>query len=394
MSRQFEEAFRPLLRKSLKTFERERLLSFLIASPSEFDNWEETTAVVDLVTRYEALHASIPQTTETIEDRVKAWVKSTLGTAMLRYKKLQDLSLEGLGAGPGYVPPRRPSLRRITNEVLAWAKATSIQHVTTSRLRGVIAGFDRQVKADEDVVLKRCKDRGLWAAVADIVGVCMEMTEYLSRSEQPARELPQSFLSCLQLVINKRVELGPILIRASIPLFEGQTWPGVSPLERAEYGALNAHKLSATDVVRARRLVQAFGKLQESGFDLALDLYTSHLRRHDERERAVDIAIALENLYLSLSGGGGELRYRFSIHVATFSRRLPPTERVSRSTAEALYRARSDVVHGNKPLAKNIELLNSAGARLVRATLISIASKQNRAFLQNISSEVERLVGA
>jgi len=150
-------------------------------------------------------------------------------------------------------------------------------------------------------------------------------------------------------------------------------------------------KIRASDVARSSRISTAFANLQESGFDLALDLYTSHLHRSDPREAAVDIAIALENLYLQKQRGG-EYTYRFSIHVAAFARRLAVADRISRRSAEKLYGARSNVVHGSKPLKKQIELLNTTGASLVRSTLIAIASSKNRETLQNIGSLADDLV--
>jgi hypothetical protein len=148
--------------------------------------------------------------------------------------------------------------------------------------------------------------------------------------------------------------------------------------------------VTTEETKRARQIAVAFGDLAQAGFDLALDLYVGSLHRTNRRERAVDIAIALENLYLGKDTT--ELMYRFQLHVQAFARRLKPKERVDAVTAKRLYAARSSVVHGTKPLPDKMALLNSAGAKLVRATLLAIVSKRNRRFLQNIHEEVERLV--
>jgi hypothetical protein len=82
----------------------------------------------------------------------------------------------------------------------------------------------------------------------------------------------------------------------------------------------------------------------------------------------------------------------YPLDVAAFGRRLPRSARVGIKKAKDLYDARSSVVHGGRPPAHGIRLLNTDGARLVRNTLLSIVANRNRSFLQNIKGEVIRLV--
>jgi hypothetical protein len=321
---------------------------------------------------------------------VQFWINMTLFPAVHRYCVL------GAPLGPPRVRLHARRVRRVTDEVIQWAKANRVPVVTTTLIRGVRTDGRRRFRVTANTVI-RVSTLQEWEPVLRAEGpgfqpLCLERREELPRLQPPDLRVPRLFFQALQLVLNHPISLGDTVPRPQIPVF------GLSNLGGRAEGAGSPHwslgtppLVTSKHVKQARQIAAAFEDLSEAGFDLALDLYTASLHRVNLRERAVDIAIALENLYLGKETQ--ELTYRFQLHVVALGRRLKPADRVDIDTAKRLYGARSSVVHGAKPPPDAMKLLNSVGARLARATLLAIASKRNRGFLQNIQQEVERLVG-
>jgi len=280
--------------------------------------------------------------------------------------------------------------------VIRWAKLDPIPVVTTTLVHGLRTEGKRRFKVTPDTVM-RVSTLEEWEPLLRAQGIafqplCLETRSELPRLQSPTLEVPNLFIQALQLVLDHAVAMGETSVRPAVPTFSisnqefGVLRPVPSTLHRAP------RLVTAKDIRMARRIAAAFQNLHETGFDLALDLWASSLHRNNPRERAVDIAIALENLYLGKDRY--EVTYRFQLHVAAFGRRLPRSARVDMKKAKELYDARSSAVHGGRPSAQNIRLLNTDGARLVRSTLLSIVPHRNRSFLQNIKGEVTKLVEA
>jgi hypothetical protein len=321
---------------------------------------------------------------------VQFWVNMTLFPAVHRYCVLAT----PLGAPRVRGHARR--IRRVTDEVIQWAKVDHVPVVTTTLVHGLRTHGKRRFRVTPNTVM-RASTLQEWEPVLRAEGpgfqpLCLERREELPRLQNPDLGVPRLFFQALQLALNHPISLGDTVPRPAIPVFSLSNLGGQRSGAGPPHWSLGSPPLvTSKEIKRARQIAVAFEDLTEAGFDLALDLYVASLHRVNLRERAVDIAIALENLYLGKERE--ESRYRFQLHVLAFARRLKATDRVDIGTAKKLYDARSSVVHGTKPPSDAMKLLNSAGATLARATLLAIVSKRNRRFLQRIHHEVERLVG-
>jgi hypothetical protein len=394
---QFAAAFRDLLHRAIEHVSDRtggllvpRLVDeALLRSLLQMAEWPETKHTFALALGHPVLkRLSWDVAGKSIPD-VKFWVNMTLFAAVKRYCALAASDAPQTG---GHV--RR--IARVTREVTQWAEADRVPVVTTTLVRGLRTDGNRRFRVSSDTVM-RLSTLEEWEPLLRAEGpcfqpLCLERKEGLARFQSPTLAVPRLFFQSLQLVLNHPISLGDTVPRPAIPVFSLSNLDTRSPGAGPPHWSLGAPALVTTkETKRARQIAAAFEDLTEAGFDLALDLYVGSLHRTNRRERAVDIAIALENLYLGKEST--ELTYRFQTHVAAFARRLKPTERVDILTAKRLYDARSSVVHGAKPSPDKMALLNSVGASLVRATLLAIVSKRNRQLLQNIQLEVQRLIG-
>lgn len=358
---------------------------------SEMLEWPETNdsraaALADPVLRRLTFSvAGVPSPTN-------FWVNFTLMPAVRRYRELGP---------PNQLDSAR--LRLVTGEVIAWATLDIVPVVTITPLFGISLAQAARFKVDEETVI-RCltteeppvfpREYIAGGFMMHTETPCLVTTRELPRLQSPEFSIPEPFIKALQVILGVQVAVGPSSVRPknrpyspSNQEFIRQRVPDpLTLIERAVTGR---------ELARARRATTAFGDLKQSGFDLALDSYAIAVNSRDVRQRAVNIAIGLENLYLT--GIGQELTYRFKLHVVAYGSRLPKSDRVDMRTAGALYDARSAVVHGGttrsgSEIEDAIDLLNSKGLSLLRMTLLSLISRRNRSHLRNISQAVKRRV--
>ena len=393
---QFAAAFQALLNRAVEHVSGRvgRLLAAGLVDEAPFRSfrqmaeWSETKHSLALALRSSALKRLTWDAGGKSIRTPSFWVNWTLFPAVKRY-----CAFASPFSGAPRVRGHARRIARVTNEVIRWAKLDPVPLITTTLVYGLRTEGKRRFKVTPDTVM-RVATLEEWEPLLRAQGItfqplCLETRSELPRLQSPTLQVPKLFIQALELVLDHAVAMGETTVRPTVPTFSisnqehGVLRPVPSTLHRAP------RLVTAKDIRTARRVTAAFRNLHETGFDLALDLWASSLHRNNPRERAVDIAIALENLYLVESH---ELRYRFQLHVAVFGRRLPRSARVDMKKAKELYDARSSAVHGDRPSAQKIRLLNTDGARLVRSTLLSIVPHRNRSFLQNIKGEVTRLV--
>jgi hypothetical protein len=321
------------------------------------------------------------------------WVNGIFLPAIQRYEEL-------MVPGPaGRYPSARSRLSRVAAEVIAWAAVDPVTVKTTTLVHGIRSKDVSRFKVTDDTVLRLSTDEewGTVQAVEPLIPqpLCLETTEQLPRLESPSLTIPTSFIQSLHLLANAPITLGDTRARATVPTFGMTPYGGFGQVGAPIPRFPTVVMVSGAELRAARRMASAFADLADSGFDLALDLYVSYLHgRGRPRDQAVNISIALENLYLA--GIRNELTYRFQLHVLRFGRYLAKAEHLSMREARDVYNARSTVVHGawgpnhSDEVMKAIELLRTDGARLVQSTLLRIASPRHRQLLLEIGSAAEK----
>jgi hypothetical protein len=359
----------------------------------EMRTWQETKIAFQLA--HKPPLARLTQDADGQPVSRSIWLSTTLLLAVERYCRLTPPGRR-VEAGD-VVVSRKRRIARVASEVMNWAKLDVIPVVTRTLLFGVTTFQAGIFRVNPKTILSTCWNME-WINPGGLVvsspPACFVTRELLAATDRPTANVPESFVHSLELVLNYPLVVGDPEMRPDVPYFSATPF---ATDRRTRIGHLSFIFLSRSQLQEANVITKAFENLPESGFDLALDLYLSFLRQSISRERAANIAIALENLYLA-GAGGQELGYRFQLHVMRFARCLPTDERISPKTARSLYKARSTVVHGDwgpaseKKVLKAIELLNTTGARLVRSTTLSVRSNRNRRRLKEISAEVEAAV--
>jgi hypothetical protein len=219
---------------------------------------------------------------------------------------------------------------------------------------------------------------------------CLATAQTLPRLQAPSWHIPSDFLQSLQLVVDAPIILGKTLVRPTIRPYSLDN-QRMAALRTVDMMIGSGRRLvSREEFLLAKRIAAAVPAMRRFGFELAIELYVSFLNSRDPRERAVATSIALENLYLASIDT--ELRNRFSLRVLAYSARLAPNQRLTFKEANRLYDARSGVVHGGRAKEAEMRLLTTTGARLVRATLVSLSKKQNLESLSTIEEIIHRRV--
>lgn len=393
----FRSAFEALLEKAVNRVSGEATLiepglvdQQLVRLYGEMSEWPEAKRVLSLATRSPELRRlTWDAGGKPIQD-VGLFVGQTVFRAVQRYADLASK----LSEAP-YIAGHSRRVSRITEEVVRWAKLDFVPFVTTTLIHGLRPeGRQLRFRVTPETVLRVSTDQEWEPLLRERFvpqPLCIETREELPRLGPSPITFPYSFLQALQLLLDHPVVLGDSRVRSAVPHFGLTNRDYAQVRARPDFFLMaNQKDFTSREIAKARQIAKAFEDLSETGFDLALDLYVAGLAKVGGRERAVDVAIALENLYLG--NDRDELTYRFQMHVAAYGRRLPEKERIDMEAAKALYNARSRVVHGAKPPPKAINLLNTDGARLVRSTLLSLISKRNRSYLQDIDTAVARLV--
>jgi hypothetical protein len=270
------------------------------------------------------------------------WLLTTLLMAVERYCNLTP-------PGSGYdardsVALRSARITRVANEVVRWAKLEPIPVRTRTLLLGVTALQSGPFRIDPSMTITTC-NMGYTNTAAPVITsppACFVTHELLREDDPPTVKSPESFVRSLQLVLNSGLVIGDSETKPDVPYFSAYRFEASSRIYAAQVFPIF---LQRAQLAKAKRIMKAFEDLHESGFDLALDLYSSFLHEVNGRERAANIAVALENLYLA--GVGMELSYRFRLHVVRFGRYLPREDRIDLRAARDLYSARSTVVHGD-----------------------------------------------
>jgi hypothetical protein len=326
------------------------------------------------------------------------WVNNTVYPAIERYR--------GLGP-PNTVETKR--LKRVTAEVIKWASLDPVPVKSVTPLYHIRIPDGARLRADEQTVirtltpaeLRRRPERPGDLHPVFLDTPCLISTRDMPRLESVIMEVPEAFLRALRLVLGVQVQVGTTCVAPAVPAFsvsnQGYSTPRAP--RWSPWSLREPYLITGRETRKVREVAKAFEDLAESGLDLALESYDMALGSSDPRQSAINVGIALENLYLT--GAGSELTYRFRLHVMGYARRLAKCDRVTGDDAAKLYEARSTLVHAKRAGKRRkmktddaIQRLNSTGLELVRRTLLSIVSRRNRRYLQSIGTHVDDAVSS
>lgn len=386
-SPRFRKLFRPLLVRAIHRVDDEisnlpdrtpgnPVTTAFFMAFGDIGTWQETKDILDLLSQEREAAGAVEQLKEVDH---ASWILNSLHDAVERYRTL----------GPrGRLEKGR--IDQIVREVDRWHHSTSWHYRATTPLHGVVApdpvsvsmgGFRvENLRPEEVIEFGRFPHRN--QIQSDLIAVVRE-----SDSAYPLAGDPLRFLQALQVVMDTPIYEGLTLCRPSIPYFgltASESWHfSMEPSPEIE---LRRHYVTAHDIRAAARLGSSLSAEPEARVDLALVLYEQFLRSPHERAGAANIAMGLEALFLE--DARDELRYRFSLYVSAWD------NAISFRQAQRLYDARSAVIHGNTRATKEVDLLRTAGAALLRDSLLRLAHARERRHLRSIPNLVVRRVSS
>lgn len=186
-----------------------------------------------------------------------------------------------------------------------------------------------------------------------------------------AIELSERFLTILRLFKQGRIE-GKLY----------RVWDKSSPDSQSKslilhFGALNvptdpySYELGDNDIAQLQSFFTELYEVDQSRFSLAIDRFNDSYARERERDRFIDLLIALEALF---SEGTDSIGYKIRLRCACFLGKFPGVLKSKHKVFEFLktaYDQRSGILHGRKQSLDWVSQENNSKLEhLVRQSLI------------------------